>query len=450
MRNEQSRDNFKSRTGFILAAAGSAVGLGNIWRFPKEVGSNGGGAFVLIYLFFILVIGMSVLLGEFAIGRNGRSSVVKSYGKINKNFKFVGYISMSAVIILLSFYSIVGGWTILFAIKSLWGNAGLISSGGTSFFDMITSNPTYLVSGTLFFLIATAFIVSKGISGGIERYCKILMPILFLLLVVIAVRSVTLPGAMAGVIWYLKPDFSVITGKTVVNALGQAFFTLSLGAGSMITYSSYLNKDVNLGTTALSVTLADTFVALLAGFVTIPAVFAFNLELKAGPGLVFLTLPKVFTKMPMGSIFSILFFFLLFIAAITSSISMLEVSVSFLSERLPHFKRSSLSWLATLAVFIIGIPPLLSFGSLSDFSLFGKNLFDLYDYYVSNLSLPFAGLMTTFLVGYMWNKKAVLGEVSNNGRLNSSIYGFWYKVIKYIAPWVLLLIFLNAIGIVKF
>lgn len=445
----QSRDQFGSRWGFILAAAGSAVGLGNLWRFPKEVGSNGGGAFVILYLFFIILLGGSMVLAEFVIGRRGKGSAVECYSKVNKNFKWVGYLGMIAVIVLLAFYAIIGGWTISYTFKAVTGGLSNLSSdelGGL--FGGLVSNVPQLLLNQVLFLGATAYIVAKGIAGGIEKYCKVLMPLLFVLLVIMAIRSVTLPGAMAGVIWYLKPDFSAINSSVIVGALGQAFFSLSLGTGGMVTYASYLNKKENLGSTALSVTIADTSVALLAGFIIIPAVFAFNLEVGAGPGLVFITLPQVFANMPFGSLFAVVFFFLLFVAALTSSIGMLEVGVAFLEERM-SMSRQKLTWLATGIVFVLGIPPLLSFGPWSHITFAGRNFLDMYDYFVSNLSIPLVGLLTAVLLGFVWKKEDVMDEATSEGAYQSAIYSIWYKVMKFVIPIILGVVYLQALGIIK-
>lgn len=445
----KDRDQFGSKWGFVLAAAGSAVGLGNLWRFPKEVGSNGGGAFVLLYLFFIIILGGSMVLAEFVIGRRGKGSAVECYSKVSKKFKWVGYLGMVAVIVLLSFYAIIGGWTISYTFKALTGGLSNLKPyelGGL--FGQLVSNPTQLIFNQVLFLVATAFIVAKGIAGGIERYCKVLMPLLFVLLVILAFRSITLPGAMAGVVWYLKPDFTAINSSVIVGALGQAFFSLSLGTGGMVTYASYLNSKEHLGSTAISVTIADTCVALLAGFIIIPAVFAFNLEVGAGPGLVFITLPQVFASMPLGNVFAVVFFFLLFVAALTSSIGMLEVGVAFMEERM-NMPRQRVAWIAAFIVFVLGVPPLMSFGAWSHITVGGKNILDMYDYFVSNLSIPLVGLLTSILLGFVWKKEDTMEEVTSGGAYQSRLYDIWYLLIKYVIPVILFVVYLQALGIIK-
>lgn len=447
--SEKKRDQFNSKLGFILAAAGSAVGLGNLWRFPYVTGNNGGGAFVFLYLICIIVIGACLVIAEFAIGRNGKSNAIESYGKINKKFKGVGYLAMAAALVLFSFYAIIGGWTIYYVFQAISGKLiGLAPDKLGMVFDTLISSPAQLMIYQIIFLLATAFIVAKGISGGIEKYCNVLMPGLFIMLIILAIRSMTLPGAMEGIIWYLKPDLSKITGSTVVSALGQAFFSLSLGSGCMITYASYLSKKENIPNTAIAVTLADTGVALLAGFVILPAVFAFNLEVGAGAGLAFVTLPQVFNQMPLGALFAVVFFALLVVAALTSSIGMLEVAASFVVEK-TKMNRGKATWLTTLFVFALGIPPLMSFGPWSNVKVGGRNIFDMYDYFVSNISFPLVGLFGAILVGYIWNKKDVIDEVTSSGQNHFKLVNIWYSLIKYVIPVVLFIIFLQAIGILK-
>ena len=443
------RDHFNSRIGFILAAAGSAVGLGNIWKFPYQVGKNGGGAFVFVYIIFILFIGLSVVITEMIIGRHGKSNVIECYGKCNSKFKIVGWFGMIASLLLYAYYAVVGGWTIFYLVKAFTGQFGVSSSGSFgAMFDSFCQSPIKLIIYQIIFLIITAFIISKGISGGIEKYCKVLMPGLFIMLIIMAIRSITLPGALKGVEWYLKPDFSKINSSVLVSAMGQAFFTLSLGVGTMVTYSSYLKSDENIGTTSISVTIFDTLVALVAGFVILPAVFAFNLEPSEGPGLVFVTLPHVFSQMPFGTLFAIIFFALLIIAAITSSISMLEISTTFVVEK-TKMNRKKATWLLTLLIFILGIPVVMGFGPWGHVQLAGKKFFDIYDYFVSNITMPLVGLFGTILVGHIMKKDVVMNELTNNGTLNAKLKMVWYALVRWLIPIVLLLISLQSLGILK-
>ncbi len=449
LKKVDKRDHFNSRIGFILAAAGSAVGLGNIWKFPYQVGQNGGGAFVFVYIIFIIFIGLSVAITEMVIGRSGKSNVIGCYGKYNSKFKIVGWFGMIASLLLYAYYAVVGGWTIFYLVKAVTGQFGAASVGSfETMFDSFCQSPIQLIIYQIIFLVITAFIISKGISGGIEKYCKVLMPGLFIMLIIMAIRSITLPGALKGVEWYLKPDFSKIKGSVLVSAMGQAFFTLSLGVGTMVTYSSYLKSDENIGTTSISVTIFDTLVALVAGFVILPAVFAFNLEPSEGPGLVFETLPHVFSQMPFGTLFAIIFFALLIIAAVTSSISMLEISTTFVVEK-TKMNRKKATWLLTLLIFLLGIPVVMGFGPWRHVQLAGKTFFNIYDYFVSNITMPLVGLFGTILVGHIMKKDIVMNELTNNGTINVKLKMVWYTLVRWVIPIILFLISLQSLGILK-
>lgn len=450
MDNKGKRDQFTSGFGFVLASAGSAIGLGNIWRFPYMTGTNGGGAFVLLYLAIVILVGATLLLVEFTIGRHGQANAVASYGKISKPFKWIGYLGVFTSFPLLAYYSVVGGWTIYYSAQSALGKLTSVPAdqmgaffGG--FIGLVTSPIIYLA----IFLIFTLLIVAKGISGGIEKWSKILMPAMFVLLVILLVRAVTLPGAMEGVRWYLKPDFSKINGSVVVAALGQAFFSLSVGLSGMVTYGSYLSKKENLTTNTLTVVGFDTLIAILAGFVVFPAVFAFSMEPGGGPGLVFITLPQVFSKMPMGAFFSASFFLLLLFAALTSSISIMEVSISYFTESF-QVSRRQMSWIYGIIVFALAIPVSLSFGIWGDVSILGKGIFDLYDYFCANLALPFCAFMCAILVGWVWGKDKAMAELTNNGTIDNWYIRIWFPLVKYVSPLVVGLILLNAIGVLKF
>lgn len=445
----KGRDQFKSKFGFIMSAAGSAIGLGNIWKFPYITGKNGGGAFVLIYLLNVVMIGVSLLIVEYAIGRNSGANAVEAYGKYNKKYKFVGFYSMIAVTLLLSYYNIIGGWTIYYFIQSITGNlVGLSPDAISTGFGNFTSNVGFVSIFALIFLAITAFVIIKGISGGIEKACSFLMPALFVMLIILSIRSITLPGAKEGLKWYLKPDFSKVNGSTFVAALGQIFFSLSIGSGSMVTYASYLSKKESIPHSSTVIAIADTLVGLLAGLAILPAVFAFGLSPTEGPGLTFITLPNVFSQMPFGAFFSSIFFLLFFFAAITSSISMLEVPVSYITEK-TSISRKKAVVIMSLVVIALGIPPLLSFGSWSGVKVFGKNLFDMYDYFVSNISFPLVGLAGALIIGYVWKEKDVKGEVTNNGEIKFGLYNVWYKWVKYVVPFLLIIIFLTATGILR-
>lgn len=446
--DQKPRDQFKSQLGFVFAAAGSAVGLGNIWRFPYMTGTNGGGVFVLLYLVCILLIGASLLLVEFTIGRHGKSNAIDSYGKIRKGAKWIGFLGFFSAFIFLSYYSVVSGWTVFYSIQSFFGLNGLAPDQMGNFFGAFISDPIKPLIYHAIFMALTVFIIIKGISQGIEKYTKIMMPMLFVLLIILVFRSLTLPGAWEGIKWYLTPDLSEVTAGVWIAALGQVFFSLSVGMSGMVTYASYLNKSENLPKTAIIVSLMDSAVALLAGLIIFPAVFSFGMEPSAGPGLVFITLPAVFAQMPLGSLFSFMFFVLLAIACLTSSISILEMPVSYLIEK-RNMTRKTASLVVGAIAYVMGIAVSFSFGIWGDVTFFGKGIFDLFDYFGSNISLPLGGLAAAILVGWFWGEKDAVAEVSNGGQIQSGIIKVWFPVVKYVVPVVIVLIFLSNLGILK-
>ncbi|MDF2890103.1 MAG: sodium:neurotransmitter symporter [Clostridia bacterium] len=438
------RAQWGSNFGFIMAAAGSAVGLGNLWKFPYLAGKNGGGVFVLIYLLIVLFIGFTIMLGEMAIGRSTQLSSYNAYRKINKKWSYVGAIGVIAGFIILSFYSVVGGWVLNYLYQTVIGG---IPTDTSAYFGSFISDPISPIFWDMVFMIATAIIVFKGIGGGIEKACKFMMPALFVILVIISIRAMTLPGAGAGIAFYLTPDFSKLTAGTIVAALGQVFFSLSLGMGCIITYGSYLGKEENLEKNSIIVPFLDTLVALLAGFAILPAVFAFGFEPGSGPGLMFITLPQVFDKMPLGWIFGTLFFILVLFAALTSSISLLEVTVAYMQD---HHKwgRTKAVIVLSLLMFLISIPASLSMGILSNVQILGNNLFD-FLVLISDILLPLGGLLMCIFIGYVWGMDKALAEITNNGKFPFKLKGFWTIMIKYIAPLAVIVVFLNALGILK-
>ncbi|MGL4253456.1 MAG: sodium-dependent transporter [Fusobacteriaceae bacterium] len=443
----ENRGKWGSSLGFILASAGSAVGLGNIWKFPYLAGKNGGGAFVVVYLSLVIILGFTLMLGEMALGRRGKSDAFGSYNNIKKGWGFVGILGILTCFIILSYYSVIGGWVIKYILDFLLG--GVNGDAGVHFGGFISGISSPIIYAGIF-LILTALIVVKGISGGIEKASKFMMPALFLFLIIIVVRAITLPGAMAGIEFLLKPDFSKITGGVILAALGQVFFSLSLGMGAMVTYGSYLPSDSKLVRSALIVPGLDTLVALLAGLAVMPAVFSFGLEPSAGPGLLFVTLPKIFESMAFGAFFGVIFFILVFFAAITSSISMLEVVVAFVVDQM-KLDRKITTWVLTLLLFLVAIPNSLSFGILEKSKMFfGMNFFDFLCYLSDNLFLPIGGLLLCIFIGYIWGEKGVLYEITNEGKLDFFLGKLWIFVIKYVGPVVIGIILLQALGILKF
>ncbi len=444
---DNQRDQFKSRLGFVLATAGSAIGLGNIWRFPYIVGENGGGAFLFVYMGILLLMGVSLLLVEFVIGRNGGTNAIDSYAKISKNAKWVGWLGFVSAFIFLSYYSVVGGWTLYFTLSSFTGSIMKVAPADMGgFFGGFISSPIAPLVFHFVFMILAVGIILGGVSGGIEKYSKILMPGLFVMMILLVIRAVTLDGAWEGIKWYLTPDFSKITTKTIASAMGQVFFTLSVGMSGMVTYSSYLSKKENLPAIATQVAIADTLIAVVAGFMIFPVLFASGVEPGQGVGLVFITLPIVFSQMPFGGLFSFLFFALLVVAALTSAISILEMPVTYLIEK-KNMKRKQATFFVGGISYVLGVAVSLGFGVWSSFKVFGLDIFGMFDYFGSNISLPLGALGAAVTIGWMWNKKDALNELTNNGEHSAGLANIWFNIVKYLIPIAIIIVFLLNIGI---
>ncbi|MGC9352334.1 MAG: sodium-dependent transporter [Mariniphaga sp.] len=447
-----NRDSFGSRFGVIAATAGSAIGLGNIWRFPYVAGENGGGAFLIIYLGFILLIGIPVMLSEFTIGRSAQRNVFGSFRKLapGKPWYLIGLMGVGAAFMILAFYTAVAGWTLEYLFQSVInGFEGLTSNQLNDMFQSFIGTPWRPLFWFFVFMALTAAIIMSGVQKGIEKYTKILMPMLFVLLLVLVIRSVTLPGAAGGISFLFKPDFSKISSSTILEALGQAFFSLSIGMGTLVTYGSYIQKNDNLGNTAVSVAFADTFIAILAGLAIFPAVFAFGIEPGSGEGLVYITLPNIFQQMPGGYFFSLMFFILLGVAALTSTISVLEVIVAFFSEEL-GLKRKAATWLATSSVSILGVMCVLSSSTMADVKIFGFTVFDLMNFTSANILLPLGGFFIVIFVAWFLGRDKAKEELSNNGKLKVKYMSFFMFVVKFLAPLAIAFIFLQGVGLICF
>lgn len=442
----KERERWGSKLGFILAASGSAVGLGNLWKFPYKAGTNGGGAFVLVYVIIVLLLGFSLMIAEIALGRHTQLNAIGAYAKISKKWGWVGALGVFAAFIILSFYSVVGGWVINYLVKSATG-ALKVSDPEVlkGIFGGFVSSATMPIVYHGIFMIITLAIVFIGIGKGIEKASKIMMPSLFIIIIILAIRSVTLPGAMEGVKYFIIPDFSKITMNVVLDALGQVFFSLSLGMGCMITYGSYLGKDTNIPKSGIIIPLIDTAIALLAGFAILPSVFAFGFKPDQGPGLMFVTLPAVFSKMPFGTIFAVLFFILVLFAALTSSISLLEVVVAYVVDKW-GFSRQKTSIFIAIAIFLVGIPASLSQGVWSGIHLIGnRGFFDTYDFIASNVLLPLGGLLLCIFVGWIWKREVCTDEITNDGKIKFRLKNVWFFLIKYVCPIAIFIVFLRAI-----
>lgn len=446
---KKKRDGFGSKIGIIAAAAGSAIGLGNIYRFPCELGNNGGAAFLLVYLVVVIFLGVPVMLSELAIGRRSQSNAVGAFKKLapKSAWPLVGYLGVLCGFIIFAFYSTVSGWTLEYIVKAVTNSfrgkdLATIEQDFADFHNMGWRN----VMWQAVFIFLTGFVVFKGVQDGIEKYAKILMPLLFVILVVLGIRSVTLPGAGEGLSFLFKPDFSKITGKVFINALGQGFFSLSLGMGVLITYGSYIKKSDNLTSTAFSVVIADTLIALLAGIVIFPAAFSFGINPKAGMGLVFNTIPMIFNQMAGGYFFCIIFFVLLAIAALTSTISLLEVVVAYVSEQL-HIKRQWATIVACAISLLVGAFASLSLMENTPFTICGKTMFDAMDFISSNVMLPLGGMLIVIFVGWKMGKSQFFAEVANEGALKAPMKAIIYFIIRYLAPLAIAVVFVT--GLIK-
>ena len=451
MGSSEGRGTWGSRFGFVLAAAGSAIGLGNIWRFPYVTGQNGGAAFVLIYVIFVVLIGAPVMISELSVGRRTNRNPVGAYRELAPKglWVYVGVLGVVTGIGILSYYSVIAGWTFGYVIKAITGELTRINSADESgqIFTNFVKDPGMVLGYLTGFMVLNILVVMGGVSKGIERWAKILMPLLFLLMILLTIRSVTLPGASEGLAFYLKPDFSKITAGTVGRALGQALFSLSLGMGAMITYGSYLSKKENLVISAGYVCLFDTLIAIIAGLMTFPALFAMGLDPKGGPGLVFVLLPSIFAHMPGGYIFGAGFFLLLTVAALTSTISLLEVAVSFLVDEW-KWKRSTAAISVGIFSLLLGVPSALSAGAskwLTEIPGIKMGFLDLANIILGNYSLTFGALLISVFVAYKWGIKSVNQEVEkeNNTFYFKSMYDF---LIRFICPVAILFIFVYIIA----
>ncbi|MFN2313428.1 MAG: sodium-dependent transporter [Bacteroidales bacterium] len=446
------RDSFGSRLGVIMAAAGSAVGLGNIWRFPYILGENGGGAFLIIYLVIIFSIGIPVMMSELVIGRRSQRNPVGAFRALapRKPWFLVGMMGIVAAFMILAFYTAVAGWTLEYIYQTLKG--GFVGKSAAELSGMFESFRSESLRPALWFsifMIATSAIVLGGVRKGIEKSTKILMPLLLVLLVFMCIKSLTLPGAGKGVEFLFRPDFSKITGTTVLMALGQAFFSLSIGMGTLITYGSYIPKDNKLGSTAVQVSMVDLLIAVLAGIAIFPAVFAFGISPSSGESLTFIVLPSIFQQMTGGMIFAFSFFFLLAIAALTSTISVLEVIVAYFSEQLNVSRRTAII-IATASMFILGLSASLSWGMMNEVKLFGLNIFDLFNYTTANILLPLGGLLIVAFLGWFFPGRDTKDELSNGGTLRLRYYSLYRFAIRFLAPLAIALVFLNGLGVLKF
>lgn len=446
-----TRDSFSGRFAVVAAVAGSAIGLGNIWRFPYVAGENGGGAFLMVYLICILAIGIPVMTSEFIIGRSAQRNPYGAFKKLapGKPWFLIGLMGVAAAFMILAFYTTVAGWTLEYFYQSICGNlSGKNNEELTLMFDTFQKGSFRPLLWFLIFMGLTGAIIISGVRKGIEKYTKVMMPFLFILLILLCIRSLTLPGAGAGLKFLFHPDMSKITPKVILEALGQSFFSLSIGMGTLITYGSYIKKNENLASSAAMVTIADTLIALIAGIAIFPAVFALGGSPASDTGLVFIVLPEIFQKIPLGNIFATLFFLLLAIAALTSTISVLEVIVAYLTEEL-KMTRKKATIAATLSVSVLGVITVFSLGALSEITVAGRNIFKILEYLTSNLMLPIGGFFIVIFIGWFFSPSLVKQELTNDGTNNRRYLPVYRFFVKFIAPVAIAMVFLYSLGIIK-
>lgn len=438
------KSQWGSKIGFILASAGSAIGLGAVWKFPYMTAANGGGSFLLVFLIFTLLIGLPLLLAEFVLGRGAAVSAVKTFGKLGKNKKYniFGIIGAFALFVLLSFYSVIGGWILVYLGISIADALGIYSTSDyVALFSTIISNPWIALGAQAMFILLNVLIVSRGVQKGIERASKIMMPMLFIIFLIIITRSLTLPNSMAGVTYFLKPDFSKITTSGLLFALGQSFFALSIGVTAMLTYASYLNKQVNMVQSGVSVVMMNIAVSIMAGLAIFPAMSSFGMESEGGPSLLFIVLPQLFNNMAFGKIFYILFLILFLFATITSSVVMLEINVGNLTDQ-KNTNRIKWSVIVGILTFVFGIPSALSYGPLANTLFFGKTFFDSMDFLVSNILMPLGCLFLSIFTGYVLDKKVAMRElhVKEDNKVSLGFFKVWLFLLRYILPIIIMIV----------
>ena len=447
------RGNFGSKLAIILATAGSAVGLGNIWRFPFMTGQNGGAAFILVYFACVFLLGIPGMVSEFIVGRHAQTNAARAYGSMgHKGWRFIGYLGILTSTIILGFYAVVAGWCLQYLFASIVGRLDGDATYVLTYFQTFSSDPLKPCLWAIGFVLITHWVVSKGVNDGIERASKLLMPLLLLLLVVLVVASCLLPGSEKGVEFLLYPDFSKVSGSVFLEALGQAFFSLSLGTACLCTYASYFKRDTNLLRSATQIALLDSFIAILAGLMIFPAAFSVGVQPDSGPSLIFITLPNVFREafgaVPMvGYVISILFYALLVFAALTSTISMHEIGTAFFHEEL-HLPRQRAAWILTTVCAAIAIFCSLSVGAYSGIQLFGMSLMDFCDFLTAQLMLPAGAFLTSIMMGWFVSRQLVKDEFTNGGVLKATFFQAYLFSVRFVVPLCILLIFLHQFGVI--
>lgn len=451
---DTNRANFGSRLGVVLATAGSAVGLGNVWRFPYMTGNDGGAAFILIYIACVLFLGIPGMIAEFAVGRNSAANAARSYRKLSKRryWGITGYMGVFTSMMILGFYAVVAGWCLHYLFASIAGSLHGDKDFVVNYFATFSSDPWRPSLMAVAFIVITHYIVARGIRNGIERASKLLMPALFVLLLIIVVASCSLPGAMRGVEFLFKPDFSKITHNVLLDALGQAFFSLSLGTACLCTYASYFDRETNLGKSAVSIALIDMMVAVLAGLMIFPAAFSVGVSPDSGPSLIFITLPNVFQQafsgVPLlGYVVSVMFYALMALAALTSTISMHEIGTAFFHEEL-KVSRNGGACIVTAVCCVIAVLCSLSLGAADGLRLFGKSLMDALDFLTAQILMPLGSFLTCIFVGWHISRRVAYHEFTNHATLKDTFFRVWFFAVRYICPTAIAAIFLHQFGII--
>ncbi|MBR5561659.1 MAG: sodium-dependent transporter [Clostridia bacterium] len=448
----EKRSSFTGKLGFVLAAAGSAVGLGNIWRFPYLAAKYGGGIFLLVYIILAVTFGFALMCAEIALGRKTGQSAIGAFRTLNKKYSFIGVIASVIPIIILPYYSVIGGWVTKYL--AVFVSGGMSEAAADGYFETFIAKPFEPIGWFLLFIGLTALVVLLGVEKGVEKVSKVMMPVLVVLTVFVAVYVLFMPGAIDGLIYYIKPDFSKFSATTVLAAMGQLFYSMSLAMGIMITYGSYMKKDVNLEKSVRQIEIFDTGIAFFAGLMIVPAVFAFSggdeTALGKGPGLMFITLPKVFESMKGGSFIGAAFFVLVLFAALTSSISLMETVVSIVRDKI-GWSRNKTCILVLVFSVLLGLPSSLGFGVWSNISLGGMTFLDMSDFFSNSILMPIVALLTSIFIGYVLKPKAIIEEIELTGPFKAKT--LFTVVIKYIAPVCIVLILissvLDALGIMK-
>lgn len=450
---EEKRGSFGSKIGIILATAGSAVGLGNVWRFPYMTGENGGAAFILVYIVFIFLLGIPGMVNEFIIGRHSASNAARAYHKMSRGrpWRGVGLLGILCSTIILGFYSVVAGWCLQYLYASIAGQLSGDADYVRSYFQEFSSSLLRPILWSVGFVLLTHLVIIRGVKKGIERISKLLMPTLFVLLIILVIASCMLPGAMAGVEFLFKPDFSKITSDVILAALGQSFFSLSLGTACLCTYASYFGRETNLLKSAVQISIIDTIIAILAGLMIFPAAFSVGVSPDSGPSLVFITLPNVFQQafasMPIvGYVISILFYALLAVAALTSTISMHEIGTAYFHEELKR-PRVQAAWIVTVGACVIGMLSSMSCGACN-LRLLGMSLMDFFDCITAQYMMPIGALLTSLYIGWGARTAVVNREFTNCGTVYRRLFPVYLFIVRFICPILIAIVFLNQLGVI--